>query len=141
MTDLYASETTRSQEVYNYQGQEHIWAHIGELNDSEIAHLKLQTLVWKSQVYNEPTHQSIDPTLVGQIWRQLTRSSQGLAQHASQRLIPQEKPKVSIDPFTEMNHLRSIKDEDKSRWEALGLELIAKGQVGALLLAGGQVCW
>lgn len=91
-------------------------------------------------MYNEPTHQSIDPTLVGQIWRQLTRSSQGLAQHASQRLIPQEKPKVSIDPFTEMNHLRSIKDEDKSRWEALGLELIAKGQVGALLLAGGQVC-
>ena len=48
--------------------------------------------------------------------------------------LPQPPPSLLPQP----GHAQASSAEDRARWRALGLEMIAGGRLGALLLAGGQ---
>ncbi|KAI2640984.1 nucleotide-diphospho-sugar transferase [Xylaria nigripes] len=71
--------------------------------------------------------QKIDPVRVNRLW------------HAAQN-PPEERANAVVEPLPESAtaSILDSKPDDLKRWYDLGLELIGKGEVAVILLAGGQ---
>ncbi|KAI1827836.1 nucleotide-diphospho-sugar transferase [Xylaria intraflava] len=94
--------------------QGHVFAFYDSLSDTE-----------KETFFNQL--QKIDPVRINKLW------------HAAQN-PPKEAESTVVEPLPESAtaSILDSKPEDLQRWYNLGLDLIGKGEVAVILLAGGQ---
>ncbi|KAI0870309.1 nucleotide-diphospho-sugar transferase [Hypoxylon argillaceum] len=95
-------------------GQDHIFTFYDSLSDAE-----------KQAFFNQV--QKIDPARINKLW--------DLAQNP-----PKEPENTVVEPLPDSAtaSILDSKPEDLERWYNLGLDLIGKGEVAVILLAGGQ---
>ena len=102
---------------YEAAGQGHLFQFWAQLNEDERA-------VFKTQL------ESLDIERVNRIYKKAVSSEKENKENAGKEVI---------EPLPEDAADSVIGDPEKEKeWRAIGLEAIARGQVGVLLMAGGQ---
>ncbi|KAI3324612.1 nucleotide-diphospho-sugar transferase [Xylariaceae sp. AK1471] len=99
---------------FDSAGQGHVFTFYDSLSDSE-----------KKTLFNQL--QKIDPARINKLW-----------EHAQNP--PKEPENTIVEPLPESAtaSILDSKPEDLERWYNLGLDLIGRGEVAVILLAGGQ---
>ncbi|KAL8903265.1 MAG: hypothetical protein Q9207_004034 [Kuettlingeria erythrocarpa] len=110
-------EVKELKDKYTKAGQEHVFAFYDELSVPEKAGL-FERL------------NSFDPEYINQITQK--------ALHPPQSADKSEETKLEPLPDSATASILDSKDEDIQSWYTLGLELVSKGQVAVVLMAGGQ---
>ena len=99
---------------YEDAGQQHVFAHVDELNKEERDQLHLQA-------------RSIDVEHVNEIFNK-----------AIQRMEPDTRPHIEPLPEGREFSIENIEDSEFAQWNGLGRQLISEGKVAVVLMAGGQ---
>lgn len=110
-------ELKELREKYAKADQEHVFAFYDELSTTEKGSLYERLSTIDPEYINQITHSALNPT----------RSSD-------------EEGKANLEPLPESAtaSILDSKQEEIESWYSLGLDLVAKGQVAVVLMAGGQ---